>query len=124
MKIRSVNVEIECVSAKIAQEGEKTYLGHAHTVQPPGYHSKVAGRSIDPGVNAAASNSDLQTSVERRRSETLTWDVLTQCRHCGDLENKSEQLVSLPLNPGCWGSHGMTLRTMGEELHKLQSVQA
>ena len=40
MKIRSVNVEIECVSAKIAQEGEKTYLGHAHTVQPPGYHSK------------------------------------------------------------------------------------
>ena len=40
MKIGSVNIEIECVSAKIVQEGEKTYLGRAHTMQPPGYHLK------------------------------------------------------------------------------------
>ena len=34
-KIGSVNVEIERVSAKIAQEDEMTHLGHARTAQPP-----------------------------------------------------------------------------------------
>ena len=40
IEIASVKLKIECVSAKIAQEGKMAYLGHAHTVQPPRYPSK------------------------------------------------------------------------------------
>ena len=40
IEIASVKLKIECVSAKIAQEGKMAYLGRAHTAQPPRYPSK------------------------------------------------------------------------------------
>ena len=40
MKIESVNVKIECMNVRTAQEYEKTHLGHDNATQPLGFPSK------------------------------------------------------------------------------------
>ena len=43
---------------------------------------------LDPGVDAAVSNRDLQTLIERETMEMLTLDALTRSDRGGDLENE------------------------------------
>ena len=43
--------------------------------------------SIDPGINAVESNSYLETLIEQKGMERLTWDALTCYDQLGDLEH-------------------------------------
>ena len=79
----------------------------SHTEMPWG----IAGRSIGPGIDVVRWRLNLQRSITRRTAETLTLDTLTPCGQFRDLENKSEWLVSLPLDAECKGSANAMWRT-------------
>ena len=83
---------------------------HSHSETLP----DVPVGSIDLSIDAAISNCDLQMSVEWELVETLTWDVLLHYCQIRNLKSTQEGQINLPLNPGCWGSLGMTTESMGE----------
>ena len=57
----------------------------------------VALGSLDPGVDAAEWNHDLEMSVERRTAEPLTLDMQTRYGRIGDLKKLKERLDELTL---------------------------
>ena len=120
------HLESSRLSASASAKGNKTSKRLTCNTCAPPSHPKILQYvpmgSINPSVDAAISNSNLETLVERKMAEVLTLDAQTCCHQFGDLENNPKQLVTLPLSLGCWGSIGAMMRTTDEALRMLQSA--
>ena len=71
--------------------------------------------SLGRAVDAEQSNSNLETSVKRIKSELPTLDAQSRCGRCGGLETKSDgRIIFLP-SARARGSAEEELKTMDEE---------